>query len=280
MPLEYKTYKEAEERFTWSQVWDLFDGNRESFNIAHECVDRHAHRRKTALRVKFDDGHSEFHDFGELARSSSQFANMLQRHGVNTGDRVAIILNPSFEFYTTLFGTIKRGAAAVPCSPLFGPDALEYRIQHSGARALVTTQEKAEQLSTTPVANVFIVGEMFHELLSEEDEEYQVHTSADDVVVIQYTSGTTAKPKDVIYHHKSVPVSMPSAIFGLGLAEGEEFFCPSSPAWGHGIWYGTIAPLALGIAVGAYSGKFETELLLEALEEFKITNLSAAPTVY
>src|SRR5207302_9669908 len=56
--------------------------------------------------------------------------------------------------------------------------------------------------------------------------------------------------------------------------------CPSSPAWGHGLWHGTIAPLALGVAVGAYSGKFHAGRLLEALEEFHVTNLAAAPTVF
>src|SRR5439155_1394640 len=53
-----------------------------------------------------------------------------------------------------------------------------------------------------------------------------------------------------------------------------------SPAWGHGLWHGTIAPLALGVAVGAYSGKFHAGRLLEALEEFHVTNLAAAPTVF
>jgi len=48
----------------------------------------------------------------------------------------------------------------------------------------------------------------------------------------------------------------------------------------HGLWHGTIAPLALGVAVGAYSGKFHAGRLAEALEEFRVTNLAAAPTVF
>jgi acetyl-CoA synthetase len=66
----------------------------------------------------------------------------------------------------------------------------------------------------------------------------------------------------------------------VGLRRGDRYFCPSSPAWGHGLWHGTIAPLALGIAVGAYAGKFSPERIVEALEGFGITNLAAAPTVY
>jgi acetyl-CoA synthetase len=73
---------------------------------------------------------------------------------------------------------------------------------------------------------------------------------------------------------------MVGALYGVGLERGDRYFCPSSPAWGHGLWHGTIAPLALGIPAGAYSGRFEAGRLLEALVEFRIDNLSAAPTVF
>jgi acetyl-CoA synthetase len=56
--------------------------------------------------------------------------------------------------------------------------------------------------------------------------------------------------------------------------------CTSSPAWGHGIWYGTVAPLIFGNGIGAYSGKFIPEVFLEALEKFAITNISVIPRVY
>jgi acetyl-CoA synthetase len=66
----------------------------------------------------------------------------------------------------------------------------------------------------------------------------------------------------------------------MGLKEGDRFFCPSSPAWGNGLWYGTFTALFLGIAVGALSGRFKEEILLQALEEFEINNFHAAPTVF
>jgi acetyl-CoA synthetase len=73
---------------------------------------------------------------------------------------------------------------------------------------------------------------------------------------------------------------MIAALYGVGLRAGDRYFCPSSPAWGHGLWHGTVAPLALGIAVGSYAGKFQPERIVEALHAFEITNLAAAPTVY
>jgi acetyl-CoA synthetase len=66
----------------------------------------------------------------------------------------------------------------------------------------------------------------------------------------------------------------------MGIKGGDHFFCPSSPAWGNGLWYGTFCPLILGVGVGAVSGKFNEEILLQALEEFEINNFHAAPTVF
>src|SRR2546425_6007079 len=50
--------------------------------------------------------------------------------------------------------------------------------------------------------------------------------------------------------------------------------------WRGLLWHGTIAPLALGLPIAGYAGKFEARRFLEALEEFQITNMAAAPTVF
>ena len=58
----YNTYEEARKNFNWNEIWELFDGNREQFNIAHECIDRHV-GKGTAIRIKFADGHTEKYTF-------------------------------------------------------------------------------------------------------------------------------------------------------------------------------------------------------------------------
>jgi acyl-coenzyme A synthetase/AMP-(fatty) acid ligase len=57
-------------------------------------------------------------------------------------------------------------------------------------------------------------------------------------------------------------------------------FCPSSKAWGNGAWFGTTSLLIFGRAVGAYSGRFNSEILLEALQEFEVMNISAIASHY
>jgi acetyl-CoA synthetase len=73
---------------------------------------------------------------------------------------------------------------------------------------------------------------------------------------------------------------MVAALYGTGLRPGDRFMCPSSPAWGHGLWHGTLAPMALGLTVGAFAGKFNAERLLNSLQEHRFNNISAAATHY
>ena len=134
-----RSYREALAGFRWEALWGLFDGDRRHLNLAHECVDRHA-GPGTALRLQVADGHREEHDFDALARWSSRFAHFLERERVARGDRVAIMLPPSLPFYGALFGTVKRGAIAVPLFTLFGPDGVASRLDDCGARLLLDEQ--------------------------------------------------------------------------------------------------------------------------------------------
>jgi acetyl-CoA synthetase len=84
----------------------------------------------------------------------------------------------------------------------------------------------------------------------------------------------------VRHTHRSIVTLMVAALYGSGIRPGDRFFCPSSPAWGHGLWHGTLAPLALGVTTGVYAGRFDAERLLRALEEQEVTNLAAAATHY
>jgi len=279
MKLDYQTYAEASKNFRFSERWEVFEGNQENFNITYECVDRHP-KEKTAIRIKFDDGRKEVCTFAELSRLTSQFAHLLAKRGVNAGDPVALLLYPSLEFYVSFFGALKRGAVVVPCFPLFGPDAIEYRLTRSNAKMLVATVEKASIINQNLVSQV-IIGEELLEILKDiEDAPYKTATSADSLAVIQFSSGTTGVPRAIPYKHVAATLTAVNVKFNIGLQSEDNYFCPSSPAWGHGIWYGTVGPLIFGNAIGAYSGKFNPEIFLQALEEFEITNVAATPLIF
>ncbi len=279
--LEARHYPDALASFSWRALWALVDGDRTRLNLAHECVDRWVARGGPALRLQRADGGRETFTFADLAAWSSRFAHHLADRGVAPGDRVALCLEPSLPFYGALFGVLRRGAVAVPLFTLFGPDALAPRLTDSGARLLVAGPEADAAGLAALGVDVLRVDAGLETRLAREPDRYAPATAADDLAVLQYTSGTTrALPEAVRHTHRSVVTLMVAALYGLGLAPGDRYFCPSSPAWGHGLWHGTISPLALGLPAGAYAGRFDPARLLDGLRAFEVTNLAAAPTVY
>jgi len=274
--LNYETYEEAIRNYKPDEKWLVFDGNPERFNIAHECVDRHSDGG-VAVRVKFETGETESYTFKELSSLSSQFANMLNGLGIQKGDRIAILLEPCLEFYVSFFGGLKAGAALVVCSPLLGSEAINYRLMDSGAK-LAIIERRFRDLIASPHLKQVIVKEDLLDMLKRERDKFEYSTSVDDVAVIQYTSGTTGPPKPVVYRHKSLVSLAPVARFAYGVKDGDSFFCTSPVAWGHGIWGGMCAPLMFGVPTATRSGRFDPERVLEALEEFKVNNITLSPT--
>lgn len=278
---DYTRYADAQAHFSPERLWELFDGDREVLNIAHECVDRHAATGRDALVVVHAGGEDEVLSYARLAEDSSRFAHYLAQQGVQPGDRVAIMLDPSRAFYTAMFGVIKRGAIAVPLFTLFGPDGIRLRVADCRPALLVTNAQKADVAQSLGESRTVVFDEALFGRLEGLPSTYEVTTRADDLAVFQYTSGTTRELPEAVKHtHKALVTLMVAALYGTGLRPGDRFFCPSSPAWGHGLWHGTLAPLALGLTVGAYSGKFHPERLLQALHQHRFTNMSAAATHY
>jgi acetyl-CoA synthetase len=278
---EYISYADAQQHFSSEKLWELFDGDRERLNIAHECVDRYADSHATALIVVRSDGPDEIISYKELSEKSSQFAHYLQEQQVKPGDRVAVMLEPSLAFYACVYGIMKMGAIAVPLFTLFGPDGLGLRIRDCSPAMLLTNREKIDIVDTETLKRTQLADEQFMSMLTQYPTSFACNTRADDFAIFQYTSGTTRElPEAVKHKHRSIVTLMVAALYGTGLRPGDRFMCPSSPAWGHGLWHGTLAPMALGLTVGAFAGKFNAERLLKSLQDHRFNNISAAATHY
>jgi acetyl-CoA synthetase len=277
----YTSYVDAQQHFAFDRLWELLEGGRDALNIAHECIDRHAQTNRIALRIAHADGGEEALTFDALAEDSARFARWIEARGIARGDRVAIMLEPSREFYVALFGAIKRGAIAVPLFTLFGPEGLRLRVDDCRPRLLVTNRTKAHVARAMQGLDVIVADDDFWRALGQFEASYPIVTKPNDLAIFQYTSGTTRElPAAVEHKHQALVVLMIAALYGTGIRPGDRFFCPSSPAWGHGLWHGTLAPLALGVTTGAYAGKFDPVRLLSALQDQEITNLSGAATHY
>ena len=279
---DYTRYADAQAYASGAALWELFDGDREQLNIAHECITRHADGAgRDAVRIAHSDGRDEILSFDQIAAGAAQFAHWLDAEGVDAGERIAFMLEPSLPFYVCLFGAMQTGAISVPLFTLFGPDALRLRVEDCRPKILITNAEKAELARAADNVRVIVADDRLLGLIAEYPTSYTPKTKADDLAVFQYTSGTTRELPEAVRHtHKALVTLMFAALYGTGIRPGDAFFCPSSPAWGHGLWHGTLAPLALGVTTGTFAGRFDPVRLMKALQDYKITNMSAAATHY
>jgi acetyl-CoA synthetase len=279
---EYTSYADAQAHASSAALWELFEGDREYLNIAHECMTRHADGSgRTAVRIAHADGADEILSFDEIAAGSAQFAHWLVDNGIKPGDRIAFMLEPSLPFYTSLFGAMMMGAISVPLFTLFGLDGLRLRVDDCKPSLLVTNADKVEMANQVEGLRVVVADTGLLEEIKRFPDSFENNTRANDLAVFQYTSGTTRElPAAVKHTHKALVTLMFAALYGTGIRPGDEFFCPSSPAWGHGLWHGTLAPLALGVTTGTFAGRFDAVRLMKGLQDYKITNMSAAATHY
>lgn len=275
---DYTSYEDAQRHYSKDALWALFDGDRERLNIGHECVDRHD-PEAVAVRIAHADGADETITFEALTAASNRFANYLLGRGLEKGDRVAIMLEPSLPFYLALFGAMKAGCVAVPLFTLFGPDGLRLRIDDCTPKLLVTTADLAHLVADNDAIETVVADDAFLAALESESPEFDPTTTSSDMAMYQYTSGTTrALPEAVQHRHRAVVTVILAALYGTGIRPGDRFMCPSSPAWGHGLWHGTISPLALGVSTASYAGKFDPVRLMKAIQDYKISNIAAAAT--
>ena len=279
---EYSRYADAQQHASSTALWDLFDGDLDQLNIAHECIDRHADDSgRIAVHIAHADGRDEALSFDAISRGSSRFAYWLRDNGIDHGDRVAFMLEPSLPFYLCLFGAIKSGAISVPLFTLFGLDGLRLRLDDCKPKLLITNAEKFEMASQVEGVRVIVADDALLAELAQYPETYEVTSKANDLAIFQYTSGTTRLlPAAVKHTHRALVVLMFAALYGTGIRPKDKFFCPSSPAWGHGLWHGTLAPLALGVTTGTFAGRFDSARLMKAMHDYAITNMSAASTHY
>src|ERR671931_316517 len=108
------------------------------YNIAHACCGQWAaDRSRFALYWEDESGATAAYTFWDVQLAANRLANALTTLGVKRGDRVAIILPQRPETAIAYMAIFQMGAIALPLSHLFGPDALEYRINHAEASVAI-----------------------------------------------------------------------------------------------------------------------------------------------
>ncbi|HEY9239565.1 MAG TPA: AMP-binding protein, partial [Burkholderiaceae bacterium] len=118
------------------------------FNIAVACCTRWARAtpQAIAIRHEHEDGRQAHHTYRALQQQANRLSNALRRLGVARGDRVAIVMPQRFETAVAHIALYQLGAVAMPLSMLFGPEALEYRLNDSDARVAIVDESAIANL--------------------------------------------------------------------------------------------------------------------------------------
>src|SRR5437588_11724436 len=154
------------------------------YNIAADVCDRHP-RDKLAMIHEDFRGNVRRISWGELQDNSNRFANVLVSHGVEPGDRVAMLLPPTPEAAAGFIGTWKAGAILLSMSALHGDEGIRHRLTDSQPKVLLTNEANADRIERSLVEHLLILDD---ELLSRDSSAFQVvETAADDPAQLYYS---------------------------------------------------------------------------------------------
>lgn len=273
---------EASQAFHWPVI--------PHFNWAQDYFDRiAADNDRPALRVVDDAGRDQGLSFAALARRSNQVANFLAAQGVGPGDRVLIMLGNVVALWETMLATIKLGAVMIPATTLLQRADLDDRVARGRVRAVVTDRALAKHFDGLPGAPIRICvggavpGWSEFENSHAADAEFRAAapTSADALMLLYFTSGTTAKPKLVAHSQTSYSVGHLSTAYWIGLRRGDVHLNLSSPGWAKHAWSCFFAPWNAEATVLAYQfERFSATALLDQLVRCRVTTFCAPPTVW
>ena len=286
MALAGRSYGEVCETFSWSIP--------ATFNIAEAICDRHVGAGRTALVYETAEGHSTEFTFEYLQERSRRLANALAAQGIVRGDRIGILLPQCPEALIVHLAAYRLGAVALPLFTLFGPDAIEYRLNDSGAKAVVSNAEGIEKLLILRdrlVARPLLIGIEdrldgsvlgFSSLIEAAVSDHvRVETSAEDPAIIVYTSGTTGNPKGVLYAHRTLLGHLPGVEFPHDFfpQPGDRMWTPADWAWAGGLMDVLLPSLFHGIPVLAKRlRKFDPEEAFALIGRHGIRNAFMPPT--
>src|ERR687889_425286 len=131
----------------------------EPYNIAADVCDKHPPDKLAMIHEHFDGTVREVR-WGELQAASNRFARQLREHGVEKGDRVAMLLPPTPETAAAFFATWKCGAILLSMSVLYGDEGIRHRVADSEAKVLVTDVANVGRVDASLVEHVLLLEDL------------------------------------------------------------------------------------------------------------------------
>src|SRR3954464_7277867 len=258
------TYEEARANHRWEVP--------ERYNIAQDVCFKHA-PDKLAMIHESPDGDVREVQWGELQEKANRFANVLRAHGVERGDRVAMLLPPTPETAAAFLAVWNSGAILLSMSVLYGDEGIRHRINDSQAKVVVTDAANESRIAGAPV---LLLDDAVFEQGSPDFA--AVETSSEDPAQLYYTSGTTGLAKGIVHPHRYL-LAHEEFTYCHEVSDGERFHGMGEWAWAAGI-APLLGPWRLGAVQCVYQreGGFDPHKQLDFLSRNDVTNVFTTPT--
>jgi acetyl-CoA synthetase len=276
------------------------------FNMAEVCMRRWAadpgRAAQTAVIACAPEQPDRHHSYQELQDQANRLSNVLAQRGVRRGDCVAIVLPQRFETAVAYMAVLQLGAVGMPLSQLFGPEALEFRLNDSQAVAAVCDASTWSSLSAVrgqcPSLQTVLAVDVatpdgaaldWTAALAQAPATFKpVRTRADDPAVLIYTSGTTGNPKGALIPHRALIGNLSGFVcsqnwFGFDPFDAQVrsqavFWSPADWAWTGGLMDALLPTLYFGRPIVGYNGRFSPQTALELLQRHQVTHTFLFPT--
>lgn len=229
--------------------------------------------------------------YEQFNAKANQLAQALLKLGVKKGDVVSTFLYNTSEFALTLFASAKIGAIFNPINYRLTANELHYILNNAESKILVFEDAvrdvvtKTKNLGTTVEHYLFVdqdlpdYAEDFEELLnSGENVQPNVDVDEDDMYIMMYTSGTTGKPKGVLHRHRDMVHHGFLMMQCMGITKND-IGLSAAPLNHTAELHTSFLPRVQCGATNVILHHFDTEKVLKAIQDEKITHMFAAPTM-
>src|SRR3954449_4682442 len=217
--------------------------------------------------------------YREVARRGRAIQAGLDELGIGEGERVAIVSHNSARLLELLLSVPSSGRVAVPINLRLSPEEVTYIVGHSGARVLLVDPELESSLKGVEAEHRFGTGEEYEQLLDFGTEpEPWAHPDEDATATINYTSGTTARPKGVQMTHRNLWVN--AVTFGMHMQVSDrDVYLHTLPMFHCNGWGLPYTSAGLGVRQVPIR-KIDGAEILRRVQAHGVTLMAGAPAVW
>lgn len=212
------------------------------------------------------------------ARARAQAAG-LDALGIGEGERIAVVSHNSARLLTAFWGVSGFGRALVPINFRLVAEEVQYIVDHSGASLLLVDPELADSLSSVRAPRTMVLGADSDAELYRFDAEPQPWSSPDEdaTATINYTSGTTARPKGVQMTHRNLWVNAATFGWQAGVSD-RDVYLHTLPMFHCNGWGMTYAVTGMG-GTHVVLRKVDGAEILRRVDHHGVNFLCGAPAV-